>query len=139
MSLGWFQSAAEHEAARDAAIGLPRRTLHPLLVWNALPRGGASQVGWLAGLLVLHAAKAAVQCKLVGAKGVVCTSPTLIYLQAAAALIINRPSAPLPLHLLLQYHGHAQVLLSEAPFPFLQQEREAVEAYDLTHGSMSRG
>ncbi|PRW33028.1 hypothetical protein C2E21_8036 [Chlorella sorokiniana] len=80
VSQGWFQSAAEHEAERDAAIGLPRRTLHPLLVWNALPRGGASQ-----------------------------------------------------------YHGHAQVLLSEAQFPFLQQEREAVEAYDLTHGSMSRG
>lgn len=30
-------------------------------------------------------------------------------------------------------------MLSEAQFPFLQQEREAVEAYDLTHGSMSKG
>lgn len=30
-------------------------------------------------------------------------------------------------------------MASEAPFPFLQQEQEAVESYDFMHGSMSRG
>lgn len=43
VSHAWFRRAAGEEAARDAALGLPPRTLHPLLVWNCLPRAGASQ------------------------------------------------------------------------------------------------
>jgi len=39
----------------------------------------------------------------------------------------------------LQFHGHAQVMLSDAPFPSLQHEAEAVACYDLTASTMSRG
>lgn len=45
VSQQWFERAAAAEAANDAALGLPPRELHPLFVWNCLPRGGASQVG----------------------------------------------------------------------------------------------
>ncbi len=45
VSQQWFDQAAAAEAANDAALGLPPRELHPLFVWNCLPRGGASQVG----------------------------------------------------------------------------------------------
>lgn len=38
-----------------------------------------------------------------------------------------------------QFHGHAQVMLSDAPFPALQAEAEAIYGYDLTAGTMSRG
>lgn len=41
----WFLRAAADQAAQDARLGLPHRPLHPLFVWNCLPRGGASQVG----------------------------------------------------------------------------------------------
>ena len=145
MSHGWFQAAAAHEAARDAAIGLPPRTLHPLLVWNALPRGGASQVG--AGGRGHASAPAHAGCGLAPVIRLgLCTCrawrptplpwlcPSICPPNTASPLPLPLPPWPPP-----QYHGHAQVMLSEAPFPFLQQEREAVEAYDLTHGSMSRG
>ena len=80
VSHSWFQRAAAADAAGTAALGLPPRTLHPLLVWNCLPRAGASQ-----------------------------------------------------------FHGHAQVLLSDSHFPTLQHELEAVDCYDMSHGTMSRG
>ncbi|KAL4448868.1 hypothetical protein ABPG77_007585 [Micractinium sp. CCAP 211/92] len=80
VSQQWFDQAAAAEAANDAALGLPPRELHPLFVWNCLPRGGASQ-----------------------------------------------------------FHGHAQVMLSDAPFPALQAEAEAIYGYDVTAGTMSRG
>ena len=38
-----------------------------------------------------------------------------------------------------QFHGHAQVLLSDSHFPTLQHELEAVDCYDMSHGTMSRG
>ncbi|KAL4422818.1 hypothetical protein ABPG75_009015 [Micractinium tetrahymenae] len=80
VSQHWFERSAAAEAAHDAALGLPPRQLHPLLVWNCLPRGGASQ-----------------------------------------------------------FHGHAQVMLSDAPFPTVQAEAEAIYGYDLTAGTMSKG
>ncbi|PSC76196.1 hypothetical protein C2E20_0078 [Micractinium conductrix] len=80
VSADWFDRAAAEAASADAAIGLPPRALHPLWVWNCLPRGGASQ-----------------------------------------------------------FHGHAQVMISDAPFPAQRHEAEAVLEYDLCGGTMSRG
>jgi hypothetical protein len=45
VSHAWFRRAAAAEAEEQRALGLPPRALHPLLVWNCLPRAGASQVG----------------------------------------------------------------------------------------------
>lgn len=54
----------------------------------------------------------------------------------APVLAIKHTYAVLPF---LQYHGHAQVMLADAPFPTLQQEAESVAGYDFTHGTNSRG